>query len=916
METLWDSIAVKRRHNLQILFNYTSVIPFKWQDKYMCFFCDKHFNENERNNLRKHSKFHGECFPDNFAVKELVKANINVKVDVSEINCDLCGTNLPDLESLIDHLATKHDLDYVTNIPNNLEQYRLKDLHCLVCDNRSKTFSQLESHIKKIHPKHYLICATCSQRFDSKDSMNYHWQNFHADGRFSCDLCVQTFTSELGLDYHRDLVHDSLCDICLQCFPTPRIKQKHMEAKHADTKLKCFACCKRFDSKTTLRIHTKRCYILKGTDVEFKHVDEDLTKNMRSNMHNILSKSTITPFKWYMNRYRCFYCTKDFTEPELLKEHTVTKHPSNLIKALRRCKGEQGEVKVDTTSVSCKVCSDDLNNLDELVDHLVSVHNVNYDKAAGTSFQEFKLDKNEILCPFCNEKFSFFGNVLKHINDKHFEKNFVCTYCGLYFCKEVNLRGHITNQHNVTGVQCSICGAKLSNKSKLIIHMANYHGSKLSKCSLCSESFTSAYVRAKHMVEKHNLEYKCTFCTKIFAKKYLLQKHMKKIHGEEVDLEASTSKIDISAVKKEPKIEEDINECDDLNIDLLSVLNSVAEGDVAELDNTPYVRQYTNVTRRKKINIQIVLNMSTVVPFKWFMNNFRCFFCSKNFKDPETLREHCTTEHSYYDMKKALKKCKGENITVKIDITGLSCRICSVSLTDMDALIDHLILKHDADYDKSIGECFIPFRLVKDNMVCLSCGEKFNFFGHLLMHINERHQSKDLICSYCGLGFSKFVNLRSHISNHHKQNSHNCTVCDLSFSTKNRLSTHMAKYHGAKVVKCRDCDESFTSSYMRNKHMVEKHDLEYKCNFCDKIFPKNSILKTHIRRVHLKERNVQCDVCHDRFFDNVLLRLHMVKHEGVRNFKCDYCGKAFLWLKNLRAHVKAHNKEIPMQNMC
>lgn len=912
METLWESLAVKRRHNLQIIFNFTSVIPFKWATKYMCFYCDKQFNESERSGLRKHTKYHGECFPDNYAIKQVVDARKSVKVDVSELSCELCNHNFIHLEELIQHINSAHDLDYVPNIDINLRPYKLNNLSCFNCEAVHNSFVQLVTHIKGNHSSQQLICDNCNQKFISIDNLEMHIVQFHNPGKYKCDLCILTYSTLEGLQYHKQFIHDSICEFCSQTFPTMKLKLQHTNVKHV-TKYKCFACSKLFSTKNSLKTHTKKCYVLKGTNIEIKlleddvDVSKDVVKIMRNNMFHILNMSTIIPFKWFMNRFRCFYCKFDCNEPHELKEHCVTKHKYCNLKDLKRCKGEQGEVKVDISSIVCKECSSAFENLDTLIDHLVINHKLKYDKNAGTSFQEFKLNSKEMLCPFCSEKFTFFGNILKHIHENHFEKNFVCTYCGLFFCKEMNLRGHINNKHSL-GVQCTICSAKLQNKSKLLLHMANNHGEKISKCSMCSESFTSPYIRAKHMVEKHNLEYKCKYCTKIFPKKSFLLKHIQRNHSNEIDddTEASTSNmIDLKYIKKEPKPEQseldpDLNYCET----------------PMEIE-TPYVQKHTGQTSKRKTNMQLVLNMSTAIPFKWFLSSFRCFYCTKNFREPEELREHCSKEHfDYFDFKKALKRYKGENLTVKVDITKLSCRICSANMDNMEILIDHLISEHNAEYDKSLTDCFAPFRLVKDNMVCLICGQSFSFFGHLLIHHNDKHQSKDHICSYCGLAFSKFVNLRAHITNHHKEDSQVCTECNATFQTKPRLLTHMARYHGTKISKCRHCDETFTTPYQRSKHMVEKHDLEFRCPHCNKVFPKNSTMKSHVRRVHLREKNVQCDVCFDKFFDNALLRLHMVKHEGLRNFKCDYCGKAFLWLKNLRAHVKAHSKGLLTQNVC
>ncbi|KAJ2939892.1 hypothetical protein O0L34_g6594 [Tuta absoluta] len=154
--------------------------------------------------------------------------------------------------------------------------------------------------------------------------------------------------------------------------------------------------------------------------------------------------------------------------------------------------------------------------------------------------------------------------------------------------------------------------------------------------------------------------------------------------------------------------------------------------------------------------------------------------------------------------------------------------------------------------------------------------------------------------------FGKDPNYRSHLKRHHNPNSLKCNDCHLEFDNLSKLSNHRAKLHGEKAYKCPECFETFGTQYKRQKHLIDAHGSGHQCTFCGKLFTRNSFMKDHIRRTHLKEKNAECSVCKEKFFDNILLRIHMVKHVGERNFHCDVCGKTFLWKKNLRGHMASH----------
>ncbi|KAI5640758.1 hypothetical protein NE865_06865 [Phthorimaea operculella] len=405
----------------------------------------------------------------------------------------------------------------------------------------------------------------------------------------------------------------------------------------------------------------------------------------------------------------------------------------------------------------------------------------------------------------------------------------------------------------------------------------------LTRCGICHLKLPSAALKQKHMLLEHPEDdsLQCNNCSKEFHTKQGLKMHSRKCKGEEEFYEI---------LKKE-----------DLDLDL--------------------DQNYENPVKRPSVkqireNIVTVINMSTAIPFNFYKNKFNCFYCAKDFEDSDSMREHTIMEHPTCDSKeKCIRKCRETVACVKIDISSLACKVCFESMPDLDSLLDHLITKHEASYDKSITTCLQPYRLIKDHMACPNCpDEVFRFFGTLLKHINNKHTDNNIICVFCGQTFRRDQNLRVHIWRHHRDGRFKCNICGAECNIPSRLYIHMAKAHNVKAAKCPQCPEQFPTQYLRQKHLIEAHDSGHKCSYCGKLFTRNSFMRDHIRRTHLKEKNVECSICNMKFFNNILLRRHMVKHSGEKNFHCDLCGERFFWRKSLRTHMARHNKHInPIQ---
>lgn len=555
----------------------------------------------------------------------------------------------------------------------------------------------------------------------------------------------------------------------------------------------------------------------------------------------LFNNTTVIPFK-SGSQYGCFYCGEKYRDYKEFIKHTKSHGPCNVKhKSLVTQKyGTTVEVKLDISNVTCELCDEPFNSLDEIISHLIAKHGLRYDQDVPMCLSCYRLV--DLKCTECGKSFEYFRNLVMHARKNHMEKLLPCEHCDKSFNKKSDLAAHCRIYHRRAGFQCIKCELYFRTTSLLRLHLMNTHGASESKCAriLSRLKSRSSYLRL----------------------------------GAE----------DLAAL-------EDIDDC--------------------EIESQrKRLRERNAIAKRNRENIACILNMTTAIPFKYYQNRFTCFHCSKDFNEHEDVRTHTLLEHPFYDLeRKCPKSLKGVNVCIKLDITSLSCRICFEPFNDFDMLVDHLISNHKANYDKSVRGIMQPFKLEKYKMACPLCPQAFSYFNILLKHMNLEHSPKTRLCSNCGAVFASEALLTMHIARIHGPKVFKCIDCNAELNSALKLKSHRAKAHGMREVPCQKCPEKFPSEYERQKHLIQAHDIGHKCSYCGKMFVKNSFMRNHIRRTHMEEKNVQCAVCNHKFFDNHLLKIHMVKHVGERDFHCDVCGKSFFWKKNLRVHMASHNKQ-------
>ena len=88
--------------------------------------------------------------------------------------------------------------------------------------------------------------------------------------------------------------------------------------------------------------------------------------------------------------------------------------------------------------------------------------------------------------------------------------------------------------------------------------------------------------------------------------------------------------------------------------------------------------------------------------------------------------------------------------------------------------------------------------------------------------------------------------------------------------------------------------------------MKTKEVTTFKCEICEKCFPRQHVLVSHMKSAHDNKTDFKCELC-DRSFSRLTdLRRHIAsQHKNSKNHRCRKCGKWFGWKSSLITHMKA-----------
>ncbi|KAH8275682.1 hypothetical protein KR026_012478 [Drosophila bipectinata] len=204
-------------------------------------------------------------------------------------------------------------------------------------------------------------------------------------------------------------------------------------------------------------------------------------------------------------------------------------------------------------------------------------------------------------------------------------------------------------------------------------------------------------------------------------------------------------------------------------------------------------------------------------------------------------------------------------------------------------------------------------------LTCDVCHEGQETFLLLCKHMMQAHHRKGYaVC--CNKKFYKRSFLTDHIDRHADPEKFKCNQCDKRFADKQCLRNHELLKHQPeeeKIFMCEQCPKRYTKQYLLDQHRVIHKERNVVCDICERRFPNESMLCTHVKLVH-GNYGTMCDICAQVIRGRAAFQRHQLEHAGVTEPKvqCDICGS---WHKNkhsLKKHVRRHNGTAATCDLC
>lgn len=407
-------------------------------------------------------------------------------------------------------------------------------------------------------------------------------------------------------------------------------------------------------------------------------------------------------------------------------------------------------VKIDITNLKCNICSEDIDDIDELMGHLYNEHNKPVKFNAQFGVLPYKQEAEDLwICVYCNKSFSEFIIFKRHIVT-HF-MNYSCDKCGTTFVSDHALRDHHRQ------VKCFRTAYKARNGRVL---KPRTNAEIILQCSTASPFRTW----------KSN--FNCVFCRVQSSDPSGLRLHVGTVHAN-YDVKSAFYK----------KLGKDF-----LNVDITDLQCKLCFMPVATFDNLIY---HLKNDHQQPINDDAQLG---VLPFR--LNNgsiWKCTICPNEFKDFVSLKKHTSEHFQNY----VCDTCGEGFITESAMIAHTkiphenkyNCSRCIATFSSLDERNLHVKTQHTS----------MPY-------MCMYCKEKPRFANwevrkkHMMAVHNYKTGADKYECTTCQKSFKTRSGKYNHMARVHRvkkdsELNYPCPSCPKAFTTKLFLDKHVAKKH-------------------------------------------------------------------------------------------------------------------------
>ncbi|VVD05368.1 unnamed protein product [Leptidea sinapis] len=899
------------RNNAEIILKETTAFPFKLNDKcVLCLFCHDQFEDPEE--FRRHMRVEHEKFNLKVAFNSVPKPEF-IKVDISNLNCRTCAETFDSLENVATHLKEIHGKQIDWEAKLGVIPYRLQlDVYiCVICQKTVPSLLHLNRHTVTHFWTH--VCHVCGKRYVASTGLLKHVRSIHQQYEVSCRSCGKVFPSYSEKDKHRRRSKECMIYRCTHCperFNDWKSRKQHMEAEHGLSKRsnRCVECNIDFGSGIAYYEHFR-----------LRHSSDCLTLVRRlvvarNNAKVVLKYTTACPFRIPSNSMVCVYCCESYDDPDEYRAHMADEHKTyNVHTAFAHTLSNFNEyLKVDCTDLRCRLCLAAFDGIQDVARHLKVEHNKEIDTDVDVAMQMFRLGTERWLCAFCDMKYPTLRELSRH-TASHYHK-YTCEICGKSYINPDNLKKHLKYGHSALKicVKCKECFPSVEAKRE---HSLTSEKCWPLACSHCNQRFRSNNVKRAHITEVHGEApkvYKCPECVLVFDRWRPYRTHFILTHtNDTISCPHCKQRFDTKRSLSEHVVthtQEKSFSCDVCLKTFARKKNLIQHSWI----HNEYKRfgcklcKLCNSYVVAKRNAELLVQSSTVYPFRLPEESMVCVYCCEKVEEPSKYRQHMVDEHPTFNSRMAFA-----HVTegfIKADCSELQCRLCPMAFDTLETIAQHLVDVHDKDIDLNHDLGIQPFKLQSDKLSCALCNAKAICLRQLSRH-TQTHFTK-YTCEACGKSYSTCTSLKHHITFSHSGGNRVCRKCKKTFETLEEKRQHVSKSKKCWSHLCNVCGERFFNWTNKNNHLFEVHGVtrkNYVCPECSLVFVDRKKYRAHFKLSHTEDVYI-CTCCGLKFETKKHLDEHRVIHTKEKPFPCPVCTKSFARKKNLIQHLWIHSE--------